>query len=107
MDQNLASKMGLAGGIIGLIAAPFIQVIGAFIVAFGGQANPLFAGIIGGILAFIGLIGALFVKKNPKPAGAIMLICGLLGLPFGLGFWIGALLLIAAGIIVFVGKKVA
>ena len=68
MDQNLASKMGLAGGIIGLITAPF-------------------------------------TKKNPKPAGAIMLICGLLGLTFGLGFWIGALLLITASMILFIGKK--
>ena len=59
----------------------------------------------GVILSVIGLVGAAFVKNHGRAAGLMMLISGLLGLFVALGFWIGALLLLVAGIISLIKRE--
>ena len=97
--------IGLLGGIIGILAVPGLFLFGAFIAAFGGGAGIFGAAIVGGVLSIIGLIGAAFVRSRPKLSGAIMLVCGIIGLFVALGLWIGALLLIVAGIVALFRKE--
>lgn len=99
--------LGLAGGILGLVAAPILFLAGGILAAFGLNSGFTLIGVsaVGGILSIIGLIGAAFVKSHPKASGVIMLLSGLLGLFVVLGFWLGALLLLVAGIIALVRKE--
>jgi len=97
--------IGLLGGIIGILAAPGLFFLGAIIAGFGGGVGIFGAPVIGGILSVIGLVGAAFVKSRPKIAGAIMIVCGILGLFVALGLWVGALLLLVAGIVAVIRKE--
>jgi ribosomal protein S27AE len=97
--------LGLIGGIFGILAVPGLLFLGAVSRYFGGPDTILMWAVGGGILSIIGLIGAAFVKSRPKAAGAIMLISGFLGLFLALGLWIGALLLIVAGIVALIRKE--
>lgn len=97
--------LGLIGGILGIVVAPAFFLLGAFVTAFGGPATLLAWAVGGVILSAIGLIGAAFVKSHPRPAGATMIISGILGLFVALGFWVGALLLLVAGIIALIRKE--
>jgi len=97
--------LGLLGGIIGILAVPGLLIMGAVIAGFGGSFGLFGAAILGGILSVVALVGAAFVKSRPKIAGVIMLVCGLFGLFVALGLWIGALLLIVAGIVALIRKE--
>ncbi len=97
--------LGLVGGIFGILSAPGLFLLGGFIAAFGGPATLLGAAVGGALLSIIGLIGAAFVKSHPKAGGAVMLISGFFGLFVALGLWIGALLLIVAGIVALIRKE--
>src|SRR3989337_1493583 len=91
--------IGLVGGIIGILAVPGLLLLGAIVAGLGGSLGIFGAALLGGILSVVGLVGAAFVKSRPKIAGAIMLVCGFLGLFVALGLWLGALLFIVAGIV--------
>jgi hypothetical protein len=96
--------LGLLGGILGIVVAPSLFLLGAFLLPWGG--GMYFAPAIGGgVLSILGLIGAAFVKSHARLASIVMLVSGGLGLVFGLGLWIGALLLLVAGIIGFIRKE--
>jgi len=99
--------LGLAGGILGLVAAPILFLAGGILAAFGLSSGVTLVGVsvVGGILSILGLIGAAFVKSHPKASGAVMLLSGLLGLFVVLGFWLGALLLLVAGIVALLRKE--
>jgi hypothetical protein len=99
--------LGLAGGILGLVAAPILFLAGGILAAFGLSSGVTLVGVsvVGGILSIIGLIGAAFVKSHPKASGVMMLLSGLLGLFVVLGFWLGALLLLVAGIVALLRKE--
>ena len=84
---------------------PGLLFLGALSRYFGGSDTILMWAVGGGILSIISLIGAAFVRSRPKAAGGIMLICGFLGLFVALGLWIGALLLMAAGVIALIRKE--
>ena len=97
--------IGILGGIIGILAVPGLLLLGVVVAGLGGTLGVFGAAIVGGILSVFGLIGAAFVKSRSKISGAIMLVCGILGLFVALGLWIGALLLIVAGIISLIRKE--
>ena len=97
--------LGLIGGILGLLAVPGFFFLGGLSAAFGGPATLVGWAIGGGILSAVGLVGAAFVKSRPRPAAVMMLISGVLGLFVALGFWVGALLLLVAGIIALIRKE--
>jgi hypothetical protein len=99
--------LGLAGGILGLVAAPILFLAGGILAAFGLSSGVTLVGVsvVGGILSIIGLIGAAFVKSHPKASGVMMLLSGLLGLFVVLGFWLGALLLLVAGVVALLRKE--
>ncbi len=99
--------LGLAGGILGLVAAPIMFLAGGILAAFGLSSGVTLVGVsvVGGILSIVGLIGAAFVKSHPKASGVMMLLSGLLGLFVVLGFWLGALLLLVAGVVALLRKE--
>lgn len=96
--------LGLIGGIFGIIVAPSLFFLGIILLPWGGGMY-LAPAIGGGLLSILGLIGAAFVKSHARPASIAMLISGGLGLVVGLGLWIGALLLLVAGIIGLIRKE--
>ncbi len=99
--------LGLLGGVIGLLVVPGLFFLGAILAGFGfgSGAGVLGAAVAGGILSVIALVGAAFVKSRPRVSGAVMLVCGFLGLFVALGLWIGALLLMVAGIVALIRKR--
>jgi hypothetical protein len=99
--------LGLAGGILGLVAAPILFLAGGILAALGLRSGATLLGIsvLGGILSIIGLIGAAFVKSHPRASGIMMLLSGFLGLFVVLGFWLGALLLLVGGIVALLRKE--
>lgn len=97
--------LGLTGGIFGLLVIPGLLFLGSLSVYFEGPGTLIAYAVIGGILSIVGLIGAAFVKSRPKIAGIIMIICGFLGLFVALGMWIGAILLLVAGIVALLRKE--
>ena len=99
--------IGLIGGILGIVVAPGIFFLGGLIGAFGLRAGMAVAegAVAGAVLSIIGLVGVAFVKSHPKAAGLMMVGSGLLGLFVALGLWVGALLLLVAGIIALVRKE--
>ena len=96
--------LGLIGGIFGIVVAPGLFLLGIALLPWGGGMY-LAPAIGGGVLSILGLIGAAFVKSHPRRASIVMLISGGLGLVVGLGLWIGALLLLVAGIIGLIRKE--
>ncbi len=105
VERTAEFILGLIGGIFGILTVPGLFILGGLSAAFGGSATLAYWAVGGGILSIIGLIGAAFVKSHPKLAGGIMLFSGFFGLFVALGFWIGALLLIVAGIIALIRKE--
>jgi hypothetical protein len=105
VERTAEFILGLIGGILGLLAVPGSFFLGGFIAAFGGPATLVGWAIVGGILSAVGLVGAAFVKSRPRPAAVMMLISGALGLFVALGFWVGALLLLVAGIIALIRRE--
>jgi hypothetical protein len=99
--------LGLAGGILGLVAAPILFLAGGILAAFGLSSGVTLVGVsvAGGTLSIIGLTGAAFVKSHPRLSGVMMLLTGFLGLFVLLGFWLGALLLLVAGIVTLLRKE--
>ena len=104
-ERTVEFILALIGGILGILAVPGFFFLGGFSVAFGGPATLIGWAIGGGILSAVGLAGAAFVKSHPRPAGLAMLLSGFLGLFVGLGFWVGALLLLVAGIITLIRRE--
>jgi len=104
-ERTAEFALGLIGGILGIVVAHGFFFLGAFISAFGGPATVLAWGIGGIIFSVIGLIGAAFAKSHLGPGGVTMLVSGILGLFVALGLWIGALLLLVAGIIALIRKE--
>jgi len=105
VERTAEFILGLIGGIIGIIAAPILFFVGAFIAFLGGPGELLGYAFAGGVLSVVGLIGAAFVKSRPKISGVIMVVTGVLGLFVALGFWMGALLFIVAGIVALIRKE--
>ena len=96
--------LGLVGGVLGIIAVPSLFILGGLLLPFGGGWIVIAA--IGGLLfSILGLIGAAFVRSHPRPASLLMLISGGLGLFVALGGWVGALLLLVAGIIALIRRE--
>ena len=106
-ERTAEFVLGLAGGILGLVAAPILFLAGGLLTALGltSGATLIGASVVGGILSIVGLVGAAFVKSRPKMSGVMMLLSALLGLFVVLGFWLGALLLLVAGIIALLRKE--
>lgn len=106
-ERTAEFVLGLAGGILGLVAAPILFLAGGLLAALGLTSGATLIGISigGGILSILGLIGAAFVKSRPKVGGVVMLLSGLLGLFVILGFWLGALLLLVAGVIALLRRE--
>jgi len=105
VERTAEFILGLVGGILGLLAVPGFFFLGGLSAAFGGPVTLVGWAIGGGILSAVGLVGAAFVKSRPRPAAVMMLISGVLGLFVALGFWVGALLLLVAGIIALIRKE--
>jgi hypothetical protein len=99
--------LGLIGGILGIVVAPGLFFLGGLVGAFGLRSGVTLVGwAVGGvILSIIGLVGVAFVRSHPRAAGTMMVISGLLGMFVALGLWVGALLLVVAGIIALVRKE--
>jgi amino acid transporter len=106
-ERTAEFVLGLAGGILGLLAAPILFLAGGLLAALGLTSGAALIGvsIAGGILSIVGLVGAAFVKSRPRASGAIMLLGGLLGLFVVLGFWLGALLLLVAGVVALLRRE--
>lgn len=86
--------IGLIGAIFGFLGAFIAFLIGAFVV------DALISGISAFLASIVGIIGAIYVKKNAKIAAVIMLIAGI-WVFISIGFLgiIPGILLICAGVI--------
>lgn len=98
VGRNIEFIFGLGGGILGILTVPLFIVFGLF-AAIGGSTFMWLAGWAGLPVSILGLVGAGLVKNHPKIGGILMLLCGILGIFIALGLWVGALLLIIAGIV--------
>lgn len=96
--------LGLLGGIFGFVASLLILGIGSLGTAFGaeGASTAVWMGIVALILSILGIIGAAKINQNPRGAGQIMILDGVIGLLFlSFLFWLPALLILLGGIVAY------
>lgn len=96
--------LGLIGGVFGLLLIPLMVFLGGFQEAFTGETTLYAQSLVAAIMSVLGLVGAVFVRSRPKQSGILLLVSGIIGIIVALGFYVGALLLLIAGILALVRK---
>ena len=97
--------LGLIGGVLGLLFLPVMVFLGGFQQAYTRQTTTLFAqAFVAGLMSIIGIVAAVFVKNRPKQSGIALVVSGIIGSIAALGFYVGGLLLLVAGILALVRK---
>jgi len=96
--------LGLIGGIFGLLFIPLMVFLGGFQEAFTGETTLYAQSFVAALMSVLGLVGAVFVRSRPKASGILLLVSGIVGIIVALGFYVGALLLLIAGILALVRK---
>jgi len=96
--------LGLIGGVIGLLFVPVMLFLGAFQEVFVGETTLYAQTTVAALMSIVGLVGAVFVKSKPKASGIMLVFSGIIGIITALGFYVGGLLLLIAGILALVRK---
>ena len=92
MEYETARLLGFFGGFWSLFAILLVY----FVMSTYGRGFS-FIEVTHIILSVTGILGAFFLKRNPRLAAKYILTAGVLGIFLGLGGFIGAILLIIAG----------
>ncbi len=107
VERNVETVLGFVAGAIGILSTPvtfLLPLFDATRITAWTYFSLLADSVVGTTLSIVGFIAAQNVRSRPKSSGVTMLIIGSLGIFVGLGFWIGSLLFIAAGMIALTRK---
>lgn len=98
MKDNIAA-FGSVAGITSIVSGGFLFL---FLRILNMPSNIEYLGIIWIIFGFIFFLGTYFFEKGEKrKSGTIFITFGFIGLPLGVGFFVGSFLAIGAGSLAF------
>ncbi len=101
-SRTIEMVLGILGGVFGLIGAIVAFFIGSLGTAFGatGASDVTGLGASAFLASIVGIVGAVYVTKNPKIGGIILIISAIwLLISISLFGLLGAALLGIAGLI--------
>lgn len=98
-SRTIELALGISGGVFGLIGGIFALLFSFFV------SDALSLGISAVLASIVGIVGAIYVTKNPRWGGIILIISAIwLLISISLFGLLGAILLLIAGIVALVRK---
>jgi hypothetical protein len=100
--------LALIGAIIGIVlgalavagaGAGYFANMGSSLLGTGVVGAVATVGVVNIVLAILCLIDIGLMPGNPRTHGGLCVLWGVIGLFFGFGVWIGALLVIVGGVL--------
>jgi len=101
-SRTLELVLGITGGFFGLLGGIAAILIGSFGEAFNiaGYSDIMVLGSVALIASITGIIGAVMVRSNPRWAGILMILSGVIGFICIFVFYIlGGFFLVLGGVL--------